>query len=342
MAVRASETNNPTGGKVSPLDQFDQKTRETIEALVEDDEAVVPLRSLAVTNDDGGDNDDKDQDPAHAGKPADEQVQDEDTRVSSPAPWTPVPVRQARQFIKDHPEAAIDVVFPTVYEEDRSAKLKDLGTAQALGSISHRRMSEMMAKELGVDPYVYNEEMEQIEQENPPIDPAKKLGSGDQVVKNILGPLAGTPPKPQPGGGGFPSDTPDLGAGFPRGDTGGGGQADSGFAEPEDQGPRGKHLSAPVQAEFRKQQREIESLKESVTQLIEENRRLREVASQKQPVNVTVNPADVTVNPPAVHVEGTKVDVTVEGQKRVVKQVERDPDTGQIMRVIESSEGEKQ
>src|SRR5258707_294847 len=46
--------------------------------------------------------------------------------VSDGAPWSPVPLRPARDLVKRHPESAIDVVFPTVYEEDRTAKLKDL------------------------------------------------------------------------------------------------------------------------------------------------------------------------------------------------------------------------
>jgi hypothetical protein len=40
--------------------------------------------------------------------------------VDTDAPWSPVPVRQAREFLRANPDARIEIIFPTVYEEDRS------------------------------------------------------------------------------------------------------------------------------------------------------------------------------------------------------------------------------
>lgn len=78
------------------------------------------------------------------------------------APWAPLPLRQARQYIQANPDAQVEILFPTVYEEDRSAKVRDLATAQGVGVISHRRMAEQMAKELGQEQYNYDAEQEEI------------------------------------------------------------------------------------------------------------------------------------------------------------------------------------
>jgi len=375
---------------------LDAETLNVLEAMQDDDDGsnVIPLRNLGFPegedddeDDDRDDKDDKDEDDPHEEPDDDEPVIDEDTTVSSPAKWTPVPTKLARQFVKSHPEAAIQVEFPTVYEEDRSAKLKDLGTAQALGAISHRRMSEMMAKELGVDPYSYPDEMDQIKEENPPIDPAKNLGSGDKVIAGMLGPLAGTPPKAAGGGGGgFPAPArPDVGGGFPGGDVGapspfGGppsgtagergedtatplgvrGPApvtgrDPGFATPEDGGKR-TQLSGPVQAEFRRQQRQVEAMerriesmlrqlkeaKESLVRLTESERR-EPVIVNLQP-HVNVEPPRVRVNVekgdrPIVNVQPPDVTVNVPPQKAPVVNVEVQAPEPRTMRYERDSKG---
>lgn len=222
------KTPTLTEAEKPPL-EFSPETQALLEALSSDEQAdhVVSMRSVL-----GGDGDEHHEEPTD-----DETVQDEDERSSSPADWSTVSVRQARQFLHDHPEAAIDVVFPTVYEEDRSAKLKDLGTAQALGAISHQRMAEGMAKELGIDPYNYEEEQDQIRDENPPIDPAKNLGSGDKVMQGMLGPLGGTPAQTPPGAA---AGGADLGGGLPGKDTGAPpvGSGQPGGTASERQGPR--------------------------------------------------------------------------------------------------------
>src|SRR2546425_1325981 len=153
----------------------------------EDETRLIDLRTVGDDNADD-DEDHEDGDPY--------EVADEDDRASTPAQWAGVNVRQARQFIADHPEAKLDITFPTAYEEDRSAKLKDIGTAQSLGYISHRRAAEMVALELGISDFKYPAEMEQVESEDPPIDPAKDLASGDKVAQGMMGPLAGQPKQP--------------------------------------------------------------------------------------------------------------------------------------------------
>lgn len=91
-------------------------------------------------------------------------------------PWSPVPTALGKAFITQNRDAQIDIVFPTVYEEDRTAKIKDLATAQALDSITHQRMSEQIAKEMGFENYEYTEEEDQIKDEK------KKLQTGSTAI----------------------------------------------------------------------------------------------------------------------------------------------------------------
>ena len=65
--------------------------------------------------------------------------------------------------------------------------LEDLATAQAVGAITHRRMAEQMAKELGFDDYDYVTELDAIKKEQQTIPP-DILGVADAV--------AGAPSKP--------------------------------------------------------------------------------------------------------------------------------------------------
>lgn len=101
-------------------------------------------------------------------------------------PWAPVPTAVGKKWIEKSPDAQIDIVFPTVYEEDRTAKLKDLGTANGLGVISHQRMSEQMAKELGFEQYEYTDEMRQIQIDAKTISPTT-VGVADDVASGVLG-----------------------------------------------------------------------------------------------------------------------------------------------------------
>lgn len=104
------------------------------------------------------------------------------------APWSQVP-SEGKMFIKKNEDAQVEIVFPTVYEEDRTAKLKDLATANGLGTITHRRMSQQMAKELNFEQYDYVEEMEQIKLEQKAfsqIDP-DAAGIADEFAGDTVG-----------------------------------------------------------------------------------------------------------------------------------------------------------
>ena len=83
------------------------------------------------------------------------------------APWSPVPLEPARKFIKENPDAAIEVNFPTVFEEDRSAKIGDLIKGDLAGFISHRRAAEQYAKEMGFEQFDYDDEQAEISAEHP-------------------------------------------------------------------------------------------------------------------------------------------------------------------------------
>jgi hypothetical protein len=107
------------------------------------------------------------------------------------APWSPVPLEPARKFIKDNPDAAIEVNFPTVFEEDRSAKIGDLIKGDLAGFISHRNAAEQYAKEMGFEQYDYDDTQEEIAQEHP----------RDSVAPDMK-PTAGKGGGGEPGGGG--------------------------------------------------------------------------------------------------------------------------------------------
>ena len=130
------------------------------------------------------DDDEKDNDAAFADYNSEDEVQN---RVNAwlaesgydaqfVPPWSPVPTALGKTFINQNRDAQIDIVFPTVYEEDRTAKIKDLATAQALDTITHQRMSEQIAKEMGFENYEYAEEEDQIKEEK------KKLQTGSTAI----------------------------------------------------------------------------------------------------------------------------------------------------------------
>lgn len=103
-------------------------------------------------------------------------------------PWSPVPTALGKTFINQNRDAQIDIVFPTVYDEDRTAKIKDLATAQALDSITHQRMSEQIAKEMGFENYEYAEEQQQVSEEKKKseVDSAA-LGIADDIATSAVG-----------------------------------------------------------------------------------------------------------------------------------------------------------
>jgi hypothetical protein len=143
------------------------------------------------------------------------------------APYQRLPLAIARERIQLDETWNLDTIFPEVYEEDRTTKMKDLATAQAVGAITHRRMAEQMAKELGFDDYDYDSEIQEIMKEQSEL-PQSILGVADA--------LAGAPAKsggnPAPPGGWQPA--------------------------PEDEGelyPRRHEMSGDSTARFRRMQR---------------------------------------------------------------------------------------
>jgi hypothetical protein len=116
-----------------------------------------------------------------------EDDEDVDVQESKTAPWSGVPLWIARNKIQRDQAWDMDVIFPEVYAEDRTSKLKDLATAQAVGAITHQRMAEQMAKELGFDDYDYASEIAAIKNEQETLPPSL-LGVADAV--------AGAPSKP--------------------------------------------------------------------------------------------------------------------------------------------------
>lgn len=64
------------------------------------------------------------------------------------------------------PETDVEFNFPELIVEDRSKKIQDLVTAHNNLVISHQTMSEIMAKELNISTYDYDDEQKEISDEN--------------------------------------------------------------------------------------------------------------------------------------------------------------------------------
>lgn len=93
-----------------------------------------------------------------------------------------------RKIVKDvlmdaglDPKTPFEVNFPELFEEDRSAKIQDLILSKDEQVISHQRMSEMIAKEMKITKYDYQDEQDVIDKEkahgqmfgqDPTVDPA--------------------------------------------------------------------------------------------------------------------------------------------------------------------------
>lgn len=88
-------------------------------------------------------------------------------------------------------DLSIEFQFPEIAIEDRSAKIKDIDSAVLSGYISERRAASMVANELGIEGYSYEDEMKEREQEV-----AKKALS---VYNRVIPPAPDKPPEPAPG-----------------------------------------------------------------------------------------------------------------------------------------------
>ncbi len=84
-------------------------------------------------------------------------------------------------------DQAYEVIFPEVSTDDRSIKLKDVATTQALGYISKERAATMSAKELGITDYNYDEEQETIraEREENAADDLYNAAAGDAAAAGM-------------------------------------------------------------------------------------------------------------------------------------------------------------
>jgi hypothetical protein len=67
-----------------------------------------------------------------------------------------------RLFEQFNIQAEIEVTFPEIVVQDRSAKLKDLVIAESQGWISNETAADVAAKELQIHDYVYEEEQEKV------------------------------------------------------------------------------------------------------------------------------------------------------------------------------------
>lgn len=111
------------------------------------------------------------------------------------APWSPVPMWVGRRMRQERPETGCEFIFPTVFEENRSEKIADLGAARQENWITHRRAAEQGVKELGFDAYDYDEEQNAIAMEKKAGVGVPQLGQGDALARS-LGAPDGSPGPP--------------------------------------------------------------------------------------------------------------------------------------------------
>lgn len=86
------------------------------------------------------------------------------------------------------PPVEVEVTFPELIVQDRSAKLKDLAVGQASRWWSQKRAAEVAAKEMGFTEFDFDTEQEQIQKEQGPgANPLSAIGSLSKVVKDVSG-----------------------------------------------------------------------------------------------------------------------------------------------------------
>lgn len=89
----------------------------------------------------------------------------------------------------------IEVTFPTIVEQDRSSKLKDLLVAEEAGWISKERAATIAAKELSITEFEYEEEKEDIASGIEPMDVAPLTKPGMAPAEPSAEPSAITQPE---------------------------------------------------------------------------------------------------------------------------------------------------
>jgi len=107
------------------------------------------------------------------------------------------------QAITEPTDTGFEVIHPEILTEDRTAKIKDIFSAFAGRMFSHRRASEMTAKELGVTTYDYDKEMEDVREEGE----SQAIQMFDQATLSASG-LGATKPE----------ETPKAGSSLDKGD----------------------------------------------------------------------------------------------------------------------------
>jgi hypothetical protein len=85
------------------------------------------------------------------------------------------------------PDTEVEFNFPELIMEDRTKKLQDLQLAYQEKVISHQRMSEIMAKELNISTYDYDEEQKVISQEQMTNPNLLDINSGLDLTSDIPG-----------------------------------------------------------------------------------------------------------------------------------------------------------
>lgn len=105
--------------------------------------------------------------------------------------------------VDEQVDLSYEVIFPEISSEDRSAKLKDIATAMSLRSISHETASVMIAKEMGLTNYNYEDEKEVIRQElaDKELEPLFAVPAPSQMGGGAAGGPGGGAPAAKPGSG---------------------------------------------------------------------------------------------------------------------------------------------
>jgi hypothetical protein len=221
------------------------------------------------------------------------------------APWTPVPLHQAQEFIASNKAYALEMIFPTVFEEDRSIKIKDIATAQGLDYASHRWSAEQVAKELGREDFDYDREMLMIKRERVTLPPPPALPGMEEIPPGEA-PEDSSGGKPAPQGGEFGKGaTPRV-------------QATLKNLAPSDEEAPGhrSQLSGPVVAEFKRQQRQSEANQKLFVQTMSVLTETMKTIADKMstPPSVTVTPPPVVIPPSPAAAPAPPGEVTVRNE----------------------------
>ncbi len=147
----------------------------------DDDSGIIPWLPDGMLAEDADLEEDSAEDPDEAEGDEDDELL-ESYGADMAAPWEPVPLGAAREFLAKNPDARLQLTFPSVYQEDRDRLVKNGLELNGAGLLSKHTIFHLIAPEFGLD-VDYESEMETVAAERK--EDGGILGQGDALASRI-------------------------------------------------------------------------------------------------------------------------------------------------------------